>query len=171
MIFAIMRPMIQTTFLFAGIGVLLACTSTGKTGQGGQQFGGRTDADSLFYSITRTPCFGRCATYEMKVYRSGHATFDGKRNVPMEGLHTTQVPNEVMEKILVEAERIGFFNLQDKYDGPVTDLPSTIVRVVSGDRDKQVLGRYKMPESFRGFAQTVDSLLIPLSWTPLQARQ
>lgn len=171
MILAGMRGMIQSTFLFAGLGVLLACTGTSKTGQGEQRFGGKTEADSLFYSIERTPCFGRCATYEMKVYRSGYATFNGKRNVPMEGMHHTQVPKEVMEKILSEAERIGFFNLQDKYDGPVTDLPSTIVRVVSGSRDKQVRGRYKMPEGFRGFAQMADSLLIPLAWTPLQAGQ
>lgn len=160
-----MRRMIPVPLFAAGLCAVLACSSAQRAPQ---RFGGRSEADSLFYRIERTPCFGRCPTYALNVYRSGYATFTGTRNVPLVGPHATRVPHEVMEKILAQAERIGFFEMQDTYDSPVTDLPSTIVRVVSGDRDKQVTGRHGMPESFRKFALAADSLLISLPWKPLE---
>jgi hypothetical protein len=144
---------------------LLSCSST-KKGTRDQRFGGNDPADSLFFSLERTPCFGRCPAYLVKVYRSGRATLDGRSNAPLNGAHRARVGKEIMERILSEAERIDFFALQDSYDSQVTDLPSTIVRVVSGTRDKQVVGRHRMPETFKGFAQLADSLLLPLPWTP-----
>lgn len=147
----------------AGSGLVLAC-GTAKNATGDDRFGGTTPGDSLFFSLERTPCFGRCPAYTVAVYRSGLATFDGRSNTPLIGAHRAQAGRELMEAILAGAERAGFFTMQDSYDGQVTDLPSTIVRVVSGGRDKKVVGRYRMPEAFKHFAQSADSLLLPLDW-------
>lgn len=142
---------------------VLSC-GTAKHATGDDRFGGTAPDDSLFFSLERTPCFGRCPAYSVKVYRSGLATLDGRSNTPLIGAYRAAAGRERMELILDEAERAGFFAMQDTYDGQVTDIPSTIVRVISGDRDKKVVGRHRVPEAFKQFAHFADSLLLPLEW-------
>jgi hypothetical protein len=69
--------------------------------------------------------------------------------------------------ILKEAERIGFFELDDVYDSQVTDLPSTIIRIQADGRNKEVLGRVGVPPKFKAFAEYLDELLLPVPWTPV----
>jgi hypothetical protein len=128
---------------------------------------GETAADSLVLSIERTPCFGACKAYRLHVYRSGYATYEGRVNVEKEGMHEARVGRDTLDAILREAERIGFFALDDVYDSPVTDLPSTIIHIALDKRDKRVLGRVGTPASFRSFAEYIEELLVPLAWKPI----
>ena len=59
--------------------------------QSGPRFGGAAKADSLFFSIERTPCFGACRAYSIKIYRSGFATYEGRMNVDLMGTHSTRI--------------------------------------------------------------------------------
>ncbi|MBL7952989.1 MAG: hypothetical protein JNM62_14870 [Flavobacteriales bacterium] len=131
------------------------------------QLGGTDKADTLFFSLERTPCFGTCKAYRINVYRSGYATFDGRSNVEKEGAHDGRVSPEIMDDLLQEAVRIKFFDLQDKYDGPVTDLPSSIIHVVANGKDKKVIGRVGTPENFKSFVTKAEEWLYPLPWKPV----
>lgn len=131
-----------------------------------QVSGGEATADSLFLSLERTPCFGPCKAYRLNIYRSGYATYEGRANVEREGMHEARIGRDTLETILKEAERIGFYDLEDEYDSPVTDLPSLIIRLVSDGRDKQVKGRVGVPPKFRTFAETVEELVLPMAWKP-----
>ena len=145
---------------------LLACDGPRKAVGDEQRFGSPTD--SLFFSLERTPCFGKCPAYTVTIFRSGHATYEGRSFDPREGLHTGRVDRATMEELLTRAEAIGYFGLQDSYDGPVTDLPSTITRIVSGDRDKRIVARYRTPPDLKAFAQRADTLLKDVVWTPVE---
>ena len=85
------------------------------------------------------------------------------------GLHRGRIGRDTLEALLNEAERIGYFGLEDKYDGPVTDLPSTLYRMVSGERDKAITARYKVPRELKDFGRYADSLLVPVPWRPVGA--
>ena len=87
-----------------------------------------------------------CLSYRIHVYRSGYATWEAWGTWEKMGLHHRggRTGRDTLEALLNEAERIGYFGLEDKYDGPVTDLPSTLYRMVSGERDKAITARYKV---------------------------
>ncbi len=139
------------------------------SGQRDPRFGSPTD--SLFFSLERTPCLGRCPAYRIHVYASGNATYEGIGQVERLGMHRATLDRSVLEALLHEAEAIGFFGLQDSYDRPVTDIPSTRLRMVSGPRDKSILARTGVPPALKAFALKADSLLLPAHWQPVAAGQ
>jgi len=143
-------------------------TATSSTEQSTPVQGvGGTTADSLVMSIERTPCFGACKAYRLHVYRSGYATYEGRVNVEKVGMHDARIGRDTLDAILREAERIGFFALNDVYDSQVTDLPSTTIYVALDKRDKRVLGRVGTPPKFKAFAEYIEELLLPMAWKPI----
>jgi hypothetical protein len=143
----------------------------GDAGTKSAQFGGAAAADSLFFSLERTVCFGQCPSYRIQVYRSGHVVYEGRNFVEPEGLHRGTVSADTMALLLNKAETLGFFDLDDKYDGQVTDLPSTIIRVVANGKDKKVIGRVGTPASFKSLATAADELLLSLRWVPMPPQE
>jgi hypothetical protein len=131
------------------------------------QLGGPGRADSLFLYLERTPCFGMCKAYRIEVFRSGFATYDGRMNMEKEGRHTARIDKDVLQDALQKAEALGFFGLQDKYDGEVTDLPSTFLRIVANGKDKKVMGRVGQPQAFRQLVTELEALLLPVPWKPV----
>ena len=69
--------------------------------------------------------------------------------------------------LLDDAERSGFFALEDVYDRDVTDLPSSIMRVVGKGRDKRVVARVGTPESFKELFGRAEQTLFSMPWKPL----
>ncbi len=129
--------------------------------------GGVGQADSLVFTLQRTPCFGACKVYVINVYRSGYATYDGRANVEPTGKHYAYIGPDVAKALLDDAERSGFFALEDVYDRDVTDLPSSIMRVVGKGRDKRVVARVGTPESFRELFGRAEQTLFSMPWKPL----
>lgn len=122
-------------------------------------------ADSLFFALERTPCFGRCPTYKVRITNDGRATYKGIRSVAREGDFTGTVDRATMDALYARALSIGFFGLKDRYDSDVTDLPSTIIRIRANGQDKQVVGRVGSPQAFKAFATYADSLFEQVRWT------
>lgn len=139
----------------------------------GEKNGGvKSKGDTLFFYLERTPCFGSCKSYRINVYRSGYATFEGRANVEKIGMHKGFVGKDSLDKLLKAAERYKFLEMKDRYDNPnVTDLPSTIIRMVAQGKDKQVVGRHGTPEAFTQFANEVETLLYPIAWRPVPAEE
>lgn len=129
--------------------------------------GGPSEADSLVITLQRTPCFGTCPAFVVNVYRSGYATYEGRSHVEREGMHATRIGTDTLNRILEDAERSGFYELNDKYDRDVTDLPSSILRLVGHGKDKRVLARMGTPESFKQLFARVEELLLPVAWKPM----
>lgn len=148
-------------------------TETTTASTNGQQplLGGTNPADSLVISLQRTPCFGTCKAYTINVYRSGRATYFGHSHVQLEGAYQAQIGADTIQRIITDAEKSGFYQFQDKYDREVTDLPSSILRVVANGKDKRVVARVGTPESFKQLFGRVEELLFPVVWTPVQKAQ
>ena len=130
------------------------------------RYGGPTPADSLFFSLERTPCFGQCKAYRIRIYRSGYAIYEGSSFVEKVGTFEGRVSADTMALLLRKAEEVQFFGMQDKYDSQVTDLPSTIIRLVANANDKKVIGRVGTPAAFKALAAYADELVFPLPWMP-----
>lgn len=121
--------------------------------------------NNLVASIERTPCFGQCATYKVNVYANGDATYEGKRFAPREGLFVGKFTQEQVDQLLQKGRDINYLSLKEEYDGPVTDLPSTITRLQLDGTKKQVKSRWKTPDEVREFEKFFDQIVDSISWT------
>ncbi len=152
-------------FLFSALVVtsIASCGSQRPAASGSATvFGSKTD--SVFFSLQRTPCFGKCPAYTVRINADGSAHYTGRSHAPREGEFQGRVDKATMQALYDRASAIGFFAFQDKYDGPVTDLPSTIIRVNANGADKKVVGRVDTPRAFKPFAAYADSLLAQVHW-------
>lgn len=158
-----MRTILLTSFALLACGQQRSTTATTPV----TRFG--SDKDATFFTLERTPCFGKCPAYIITIKADGSATYDGRRFAEREGLYSGQVSTATMQQLLDRAKTIGFFDMQDRYDGQVTDLPSTIIRVNADGKDKKVIARYKEPNTFRPFAAYADTLLSSVKWAPAKS--
>lgn len=121
--------------------------------------------DSVFFSIERTPCFGTCPAYKLTILQDGSAIYEGRRFAAREGRYTGHVDRTTMNALKAAADSLGFFKMEDKYDRPVTDLPSVIIRVHADQGEKQVIGRVGAPEEFKDLTKRAEALLAEVEWT------
>ena len=127
-----------------------------------------THDTSLFASMERTPCYGRCPTYKAVIYQNGYAEWTGTRFTEKIGKYTCTFSYDDMKTILKKAEEIGYFELNDVYDSQVTDLPSVFTSVVSNGKAKSIKSRHSAPEKLREFEKFLDSILEKQNWKQIE---
>jgi hypothetical protein len=120
--------------------------------------------ESRTFSLQRTACYGQCPTYTIIVKEDGSALYNGINFVQKKGVFKSQVSAEDVDKIFTEAEKIDFFNLEDKYDEPITDIPSTIVIMSKGKLQKRVIDRSGGPAELEAFEKFLEKKLMALPW-------
>lgn len=125
--------------------------------------------DSLFASISRTACFGSCPIYTIDIYQSGYTVYNGIRFVQKQGVYTTTISEARIEQLIDTAKAIGYMQMKDEYDGPISDLPSTITSIVINENRKTVRRRYDYPKSILRFEQLFDDILLTENWTLIEA--
>jgi len=127
--------------------------------------------DSLLIGFEKTPCFGRCPYYKVKVYRSGFATFEGLNFTEKLGLYSTRFSENEISQIFKSAAEIGYFSLEDKYDNPsVSDLPSTISTLNTEEEKKRIVARVNVPEKLKIFHENLAVTLQEKDWEPYSER-
>lgn len=97
------------------------------------------ESDSLVAYLERTRCFGICPVYSISIYRSGCVVFVGNEHVKPIGNHFTFLNRTELISIGEQAEKSGFFNLNDEYRNPyLTDFPTVYVEVRYKGKKKRV---------------------------------
>ena len=126
--------------------------------------------DSLVFFIERTPCYGRCPVYVVKIYQSGFATYTGERFTDKIGDYTAKIKKEDIEKIITKAEGIDYFNLEEKYDKNVTDLPSTTTYINNEGKKKKVYNRVGAPEKLSEFESFIYQFIEKVEWKKVEKK-
>ena len=105
----------------------------------------RPAPDSVHLSLERGPCFGTCPVYKVTIEGSGAVLFEGRRFVADSGVSTASVPAERVDSVIAAITAAGFFDFADRYaagdpgcERYATDLPSAIIQVRAGGREKRV---------------------------------
>ncbi|HNR18516.1 MAG TPA: DUF6438 domain-containing protein [Bacteroidia bacterium] len=131
--------------------------------------------DSLAVSIYKYPCFGRCPYYEAKIYSSGYALFDGKRDTKNIGLYETTFSKKEVEELLNEAKSINYMSLPDSFYNPgLADFPAVITSVKLNGKRKTVYNCLPdAPDELKKFQQRLDEFFTNESsqWRLLKAKQ
>jgi hypothetical protein len=96
------------------------------------------NVDGAVITMERTMCFGTCTTHSLAIYGNGTVNYEGFAFVAVTGSHTYQISKEKVEQLVREFHRINYFSLEDRYEEPVTDLPSTTTPITIGGMAKSV---------------------------------
>jgi len=135
--------------------------------------------DDVVIKLERTSCFGSCPVYTVTLDARGGVTWLGEKFVRVEGQRTDRVQPSRIAALLTTADRIGFFNLSDRYrtirnpDGSetmVTDLPTTFVTITRGGRTKRIEDYIGAPPGLKDLEQQIDETARTKRWIRLDAQ-
>ncbi|MDP4843953.1 MAG: DUF6438 domain-containing protein [Salibacteraceae bacterium] len=126
-------------------------------------------ADSLYFMMQRTPCFGQCPVYTIRIYQSGNAYLEGKRFFDYEGWFKTKFSESEMIQIKTWAKEAGYWKMDHVYDAPVTDLPSTTTALKTDEQYHWVYNRMNSPDELRTFERNIETLIKDQDWVLYKA--
>ena len=107
-------------------------------------------------TFQRTPCFGTCPGYSMKVYADGRVEYEGTRAVPLMGQRELQLPPATVAGMLRQAQQAHFDQFKDTYLSGASDLPTTIIAIRQPNGElKTVVAENNAPANVREFFNTL----------------
>lgn len=148
--------------VFAAVALIACKSKEGTTEVVGKDPKWRTD--TVVVSFERAACFGKCPTFKADFYGDGTVRYHGINFVDNEGHYVGKVTDTQLEQVYDAALDVGFFQMEKKYDGPITDVPSQIYYIeMHGDRQR-VMARYQAPAELKALGIHLDELLDGISW-------
>lgn len=114
------------------------------------------DRAKLRINLERTGCFGSCPRYQVRIDGNGNVVFDtgptsaemGFGNGPdystetgvrVAGKYRTKIAVEEVDALVEQFHSADFFNLKDVYRAEVTDNPTYVVSIDTGNGKKSVV--------------------------------
>lgn len=150
--------------------VLTSLTSCRTQKEGAGAVPPKSNSPVVVATIERTACFGKCPMFKATFFSDGTVHYEGKRFVANEGLFTIKISNDEVNSIFAEADKLGYWGLDDRYDSSVTDFPSCITSVTKNDKTKSVYNRVGGPKSLKAFERHLESLLEEKEYVPVPSQ-
>ena len=116
--------------------------------------------ESVFITMERTPCFGKCPSYKITIFNTGNVIYEGFKFATKEGKYTKKLTQNQLSEIQSQINIEGIFDLENKYDSPITDVPSTILYIIYNGKKKKILDRYGAPDKLKRFEKLIDALVL-----------
>lgn len=126
--------------------------------------GFRGDIEDVVITLERTRCFGACPAYSVTVYGDGTVVYEGVDFVKVEGTRTAQIPQEKVKELVDEFYEIGFFELRDRYEQQVSDLPSQTTSITIDGSTKTVFRYGFEPEKLAALEDRIDEVAGTEKW-------
>jgi hypothetical protein len=127
---------------------------------------GYNHPDSLFASIERSPCFGRCPVYKAIIYNNGKATYEGRSSVVRQGLYHGTATSEQLEILRNSAESLRLDTLGNEYvQSALTDFPAQKLSIVVKGTLKNIFIRHtEPPGAIMQFEKLLDEEIEKIQW-------
>ncbi|MCX8111896.1 MAG: DUF6438 domain-containing protein [Bacteroidia bacterium] len=117
------------------------------------QCGGRSQptpkgsaTDTLYISVARTGCYGRCPIDKVELLPDGTVRYYGERFVDRVGVYTRRISDKERSELYQLLREGRFEAYKDVYDNPyITDLPSLILHYKMGGQEKKITCRAQCP--------------------------
>ncbi len=122
----------------------------------------------------KTGCFGLCPIYEVQFFVDGRVRWDGKMNVGTLGVKEGTVDKQTLELIEKTADRIKFFNMDERYpDYQVWDAPSSVIYLNIRGKEHQVRAILDAPAELKELERIFDDIIKKNGWrtTPDRSSQ
>ena len=117
-------------------------------------------SDSRAYlELKTTPCFGRCATYVMRIGMDGQATFKGEQYTDKKGDYKKTFSEAEVKDLFDKLVALNPMERPDVYDNPrVTDLPSNILTFFDGKVEKTIKCRFDIPDDMLAYLKELRTI-------------
>jgi hypothetical protein len=123
------------------------------------------DAPIIF--LKKTPCFGKCPVFEVRVSKEGIAQWKGVKNVSRLGNYTAVVSSTLLGEIFKEAEKVSFFKFAAAYPEngkKIADFPLTITTINANGKQNSIEDNFDAPIGLQNFEQYLFEKLDKLDW-------
>ena len=117
----------------------------------------------LIISLERTPCFGRCPVYNIKVYENGLVLYNAEKNTDTVGCFYAVITKQELQGLKSKFIANGFMDMADKYPeegkAPV-DLPSCVLTFNNNGVTKTVRDkRWETPMPLAELQTTIEQIV------------
>ncbi len=116
--------------------------------------------DDLLVELKRTPCYGYCPVYTVKIDKNGKGLFEGVENVEKIGGYSFKLKQDELADMEKDFLQIDFYQLKNIYDGQVSDLPTTYITYHKEGRRKKIMDYYGAPEELRSLENSIETLVL-----------
>ncbi len=117
-----------------------------------------TDEDMLI-ELKRTPCYGYCPVYTLKIDKHGKGLFDGVENVEKIGRFSFSLSHDELVELDNAFLQVDFYQLRNIYDAQVSDLPTTYITYNKDGNRKKIMDYYGAPEELRTLENRIQTLV------------
>lgn len=129
---------------------------------------------SIIASIKRTNCYGKCPSYEAKLYSNGTVVYEGKAHTAKLGLFEAYLLKPQIDSLFALADAMNFFELASFYPTngkKLSDLPETHTYLKVGENEKTIINNHNSPKDLRLLESYLDELLADLEWNEIQTER
>lgn len=119
-------------------------------------------------AIERTPCYGFCSTYTLRLFSDGRVEYTGQASVKHVGTRRGKLDEYFFRRLARSAVGIGFFELEDRYVCSVTDNPTVYVAVTRHGQRKIIehyAPEWTGPRALTLFEEAIDAVQRYIEWS------
>ena len=116
--------------------------------------------EDLIIEMSKTPCFGQCPVYSIKIDKKGKGLFVGTENIQKKGMYMFSISGEDIERLITSFLEIEFFELEDEYYKPVSDLPTTYLSFCYNGAYKKIMDYTGAPPELKMLEQEIETLVL-----------
>jgi hypothetical protein len=96
-----------------------------------------------------------CPAYSISIYGDGTVTYDGVASVKIRGKRVYKIPVEHVTELVDEFDRVGFYTLEDRYEGGISHANATTISISVNGKTKSIYVFHGEPEALRGLMRKV----------------
>lgn len=142
---------------------VLACSSTKDIS--------KLKEKDIIISLKKGSCYGKCAVYNLHIYKDGFVTYEGILHAEKIGLFSKMVTKEELKAFKKEFEAIGFMELPSEYPSEIVDLPLITMMYNHGKKSKIVSGRTDRPKDLLQLQYKLEKLANSVNWKLEKAKE
>ena len=116
----------------------------------------QTAAPRIVITLSRTACFGTCPEYTVKMTEDGSVTYNGRKFVRVDGVHTWKIDPAAVRALADDMVKDGFFELRDSYSSRITDNPTVYTTLLLDGRYKAIQDYITGPPGLKAIERRID---------------
>ncbi len=120
--------------------------------------------ENVVITMERTVCFGACPAYQVTIHGNGLVEYEGHQFVAVTGKQTAQISQEQVRELVNAFYDARFYNLGDRYEANVSDLPSTTTSITTENGTKSVYRYGFGPERLITLEDKIDEIAGTEKW-------
>ncbi|OAV45623.1 DUF6438 domain-containing protein [Lewinella sp. 4G2] len=126
------------------------------------------DDDQLIFSITKTPCRGKCEEYRLDVFENGILRLDGRENTKLRGTFYTEPMGFKFARLVEGFEELMAMQPQEFYpnadDGPADATTTVLTYFDDKGKEREITVWYGEPIQFKDLMEEVQIMLDEERW-------